>query len=35
MMVCLVYGRGYAATATCCRGGEMFTLAMFSLLASS
>jgi len=32
MMVCLVYGRPYAADRDMMRGGEMFTLAMFSLL---
>ena len=32
MMVCLVYGRPYAADRDMLRGGEMFTLAMFSLL---
>jgi NADH-quinone oxidoreductase subunit N len=32
MMVCLVYGRPYAADRGMLRGGEMFTLAMFSLL---
>ena len=32
MMVCLVYGRGYAADREMLHGGEMFTLAMFSLL---
>jgi NADH-quinone oxidoreductase subunit N len=32
MMVCLVYGRPYAAVRDMLRGGEMFTLAMFSLL---
>src|SRR6478752_3699928 len=32
MMVCLVYGRGYAADRDMLGGGEMFTLAMFSLL---
>jgi len=32
MMVCLVYGRGYAADRDMLAGGEMFTLAMFSLL---
>jgi NADH-quinone oxidoreductase subunit N len=31
-MVCLVYGRPYAADRDMLRGGEMFTLAMFSLL---
>ncbi|MBG9386509.1 NADH-quinone oxidoreductase subunit NuoN [Caenimonas aquaedulcis] len=32
MMVCLVYGRPYAADRDMLRGGEMFILAMFSLL---
>ncbi|MRD47880.1 NADH-quinone oxidoreductase subunit NuoN [Caenimonas koreensis] len=32
MMVCLVYGRPYAADRDMMRGGEMFTLALFSLL---
>ena len=32
MMVCLVYGRPYAADRDMLRGGEMFTLAMFALL---
>jgi NADH-quinone oxidoreductase subunit N len=32
MMVCLVYGRPYAADRGMLRGGEMFILAMFSLL---
>ena len=32
MMVCLVYGRPYAADPEMLRGGEMFTLAMFALL---
>lgn len=32
MMVCLVYGRPYAADRDMLRGGEMFTLALFSLL---
>jgi NADH-quinone oxidoreductase subunit N len=32
MMVCLVYGRPYAADRNMLRGGEFFTLAMFSLL---
>ena len=32
MMVCLVYGRPYAAERDMLRGGELFTLAMFSLL---
>ncbi len=32
MMVCLVYGRPYAADRGMLRGGEFFTLAMFSLL---
>jgi NADH-quinone oxidoreductase subunit N len=32
MMVCLVYGRPYAADRDMLQGGEMFTLAMFSLL---
>ncbi len=32
MMVCLVYGRPYAADRGMMRGGEMFTLALFSLL---
>ena len=32
MMVCLVYGRPYAADRGMLRGGELFTLAMFSLL---
>lgn len=32
MMVCLVYGRPYAGDRDMLRGGEMFTLAMFSLL---
>lgn len=32
MMVCLVYGRPYAADRGMLRGGEMFTLAMFALL---
>jgi NADH-quinone oxidoreductase subunit N len=32
MMVCLVYGRPYAADRAMLSGGEMFTLAMFSLL---
>jgi len=32
MMVCLVYGRPYAADRDMMRGGEMFTLAMFALL---
>lgn len=32
MMVTLVYGRPYAADRDMLRGGEMFTLAMFSLL---
>ena len=32
MMVCLVYGRPYAADRDMLRGGELFTLAMFSLL---
>ena len=31
-MVCLVYGRPYAAHRDMLRGGEMFTLAMFSLM---
>src|SRR6185369_3997697 len=31
MMVCLVYGRPYAADRDMLRGGEMFTLAMFAL----
>jgi NADH-quinone oxidoreductase subunit N len=32
MMVCLVYGRPYAGERDMLRGGELFTLAMFSLL---
>ena len=32
MMVCLVYGRPYAADRDMMRGGELFTLAMLSLL---
>ena len=32
MMVCLVYGRPYAAERDMMRGGEMFTLAIFALL---
>jgi len=32
MMVCLVYGRPYAADRHMLRGGEMFILSMFSLL---
>ena len=32
MMVCLVYGRGYAADRDMLHGGEMFTLSMFALL---
>jgi len=32
MMVCLVYGRPYAADRDMMRGGEMFTLAIFALL---
>jgi NADH-quinone oxidoreductase subunit N len=32
LMVCLVYGRPYAADRQMLRGGEMFTLAMFALL---
>jgi NADH-quinone oxidoreductase subunit N len=32
MMVCLVYGRPYAADRDMLRGGELFTLALFSLL---
>jgi NADH-quinone oxidoreductase subunit N len=32
MMVCLVYGRPYAADRDMMRGGELFTLAMFALL---
>jgi len=32
MMVCLVYGRPYAADRDMLRGGEMFTLAMFALM---
>jgi NADH-quinone oxidoreductase subunit N len=32
MMVCLVYGRPYAADRDMLRGGELFTLGMFSLL---
>ncbi len=32
MMVCLVYGRPYAADRDMLRGGEMFTLALFALL---
>jgi NADH-quinone oxidoreductase subunit N len=32
MMVCLVYGRPYAADRDMLRGGEMFTLSMFALL---
>jgi len=32
MMVCLVYGRPYAADRDMLRGGELFILAMFSLL---
>jgi NADH-quinone oxidoreductase subunit N len=32
MMVCLVYGRPYAADRDMLRGGELFTLAIFSLL---
>jgi len=32
MMVCLVYGRPYAGDRDMMRGGELFTLAMFSLL---
>ncbi|MDB5870585.1 MAG: dehydrogenase subunit [Ramlibacter sp.] len=32
MMVCLVYGRPYAGDRDMLRGGEMFILAMFSLL---
>jgi NADH-quinone oxidoreductase subunit N len=32
MMVCLIYGRPYAADRDMLRGGEMFTLAMFALL---
>ncbi|MDB5943652.1 MAG: nuoN [Ramlibacter sp.] len=32
MMVCLVYGRPYAADREMLQGGEMFTLSMFTLL---
>jgi len=32
MMACLLYGRPYAADRDMMRGGELFTLAMFSLL---
>jgi NADH-quinone oxidoreductase subunit N len=32
MMVCLVYGRPYSADRDMLRGGELFTLALFSLL---
>jgi NADH-quinone oxidoreductase subunit N len=32
MLVCLVYGRPYAADRDMLRGGELFTLGMFSLL---
>ncbi|HWI81041.1 NADH-quinone oxidoreductase subunit NuoN [Ramlibacter sp.] len=32
MLVCLVYGRPYAADRDMLRGGELFTLALFSLL---
>jgi NADH-quinone oxidoreductase subunit N len=32
MMVCLVYGRPYAADRDMLRGGELFTLSLFSLL---
>ena len=32
MMVCLVYGRPYAADRDMMRGGELFTLAIFALL---
>jgi len=32
MMVCLVYGRPYAGDRDMLRGGELFTLSMFSLL---
>jgi NADH-quinone oxidoreductase subunit N len=32
MMVCIIYGRPYAADRDMMRGGELFTLAMFSLL---
>jgi NADH-quinone oxidoreductase subunit N len=32
MMVCLIYGRPYAADRDMLRGGELFTLGMFSLL---
>jgi NADH-quinone oxidoreductase subunit N len=32
MMVCLVYGRPYAGDRDMLRGGEMFTLSLFSLL---
>jgi NADH-quinone oxidoreductase subunit N len=32
MMVCLVYGRPYAADRDMTRGGELFTLALFALL---
>jgi NADH-quinone oxidoreductase subunit N len=32
MMVCMVYGRPYAADREMLRGGEMFTLALFALL---
>jgi NADH-quinone oxidoreductase subunit N len=32
MMVCLVYGRPYAADRDMLRGGELFTLGLFSLL---
>lgn len=32
MMVCLVYGRPYAADRDMLRGGELFTLALFALL---
>jgi len=32
MLVCLVYGRPYAADRQMLRGGEMFSLALFSLL---
>jgi NADH-quinone oxidoreductase subunit N len=32
MMVCLIYGRPYAADRDMMRGGELFTLGMFSLL---
>ena len=35
LMVTLVYGRPYAADRDMLRGGEMFTLAMFSCWASS